>query len=171
MVLEQTSFCPSCLAFTYPGLLKRYFRIIKCSTTCKPTPNFDYGDNLVMGARNEFSAYAMVKEQVTQYCDPSTVPCNLWVTTSHTRGMVNLSWSYTGPAYRGRSRLCLVVERSTNRRTWSTVYTCRKPASSSSTSYYCSDTGLRSRLTYYYRVCATNSSGCTNTNSSPTRRV
>jgi hypothetical protein len=134
-------------------------------------PSFDRSDTLVISANNEFSPDVVVKEQITQNCYPSTIPCNLWA-TSRTRGTVNLSWSYTGSTYSGRSRLYLVVERSTNRRTWSSVYGCRQAASSYDTSYYCSDSGLRSGWNYYYRVCATSYSGsCGTTNSSPIRSV
>jgi len=131
-------------------------------------PSFDRSDTPAISISDEFSPDLAVNEQVTQYCYPSSVPCNLWVTTSRTRGMVNLSWSYTGSTY----RRYLVVERSTNRTTWSRVYACRQAASSYYTSYYCSDTGLRSGWTYYYRVCATSYSGsCTTTNSSSMRGV
>ena len=131
--------------------------------------SFDRSDTPVISASDEFSPDNIVKEQVTQYCYPSSVPCNLWVTTSRTRGMVNLSWSYTGSTY----RRYLVVERSTNGRSWSSVYGCTQAASSYYTSYYCSDSGLRSGWTYYYRVCATTSyyGSCTTTNSSPMRSV
>lgn len=95
---------------------------------------------------------------------PSTnVPCELTATASRTKGRVDLSWRYTGKSFRG----FFLVERSTDGRTWGVVTVCQK-SPSSSTSYACSDTGLTSGKTYYYRACAiTSGSKCGTTNLTP----
>lgn len=81
---------------------------------------------------------------------PTQTPCEFKARPS-TRGRVNLSWRYTGNAFKGS----FVVQRSSDGRTWSAVSACTRSASS--TSYSCTDTGLTSARTYYYRACAVTS--------------
>jgi hypothetical protein len=83
-------------------------------------------------------------------CPSTTGLCDLKATASRTKGKVDLSWRYTGRSFRG----FFLVERSTNRKTWSVVSTCKRSPTTTATSYACSDTGLRSGTTYYYRACA-----------------
>jgi hypothetical protein len=82
---------------------------------------------------------------------PTQTPCEFKALPSTTRGRVNLSWRYTGNAFKGS----FVVQRSSDGRTWSAVSACTRSASS--TSYSCTDTGLTSARTYYYRACAVTS--------------
>jgi hypothetical protein len=79
---------------------------------------------------------------------PSQTPCEFKALAATTRGRVNLSWRYTGRSFKGS----FVVQRSSDGRTWSAVSACARSASSSS--YTCTDTGLTSARTYYYRACA-----------------
>jgi hypothetical protein len=98
---------------------------------------------------------------------PTQMPCELKVAPSRTRGQIDLSWIYTGKPFRGS----FLVERSSDGRKWSVVSPCRKlppTNSAASTSYSCSDTGLKSSTTYYYRGCAiTSGSKCETTDVTP----
>lgn len=82
---------------------------------------------------------------------PSQTPCEFKALTSTTRGRVNLSWRYTGRSFKGS----FLVQRSSDGRMWSAVSACARSASSDS--YTCTDTGLTSARTYYYRACAVSS--------------
>lgn len=82
---------------------------------------------------------------------PAQTPCEFKALASTTRGRVNLSWRYTGRAFKGS----FVVQRSSDGRTWSAVSACTRSASAST--YTCTDTGLTSARTYYYRACAVSS--------------
>jgi hypothetical protein len=77
-------------------------------------------------------------------------------TPSTTRGQVRLSWNYSGSAFRGN----FVVERSNNQMAWSPVSACRLPYSYGKTTYSCTDSGLVSKRTYYYRLCTSTSTTC-----------
>jgi hypothetical protein len=96
---------------------------------------------------------------------PTQMPCELKVASSRTKGQINLSWSYTGKSFKGY----FLIERSTDGKQWSVVNGCKKSSPTSSTTtpikYSCSETGLKSSTTYYYRACA-NTSGvkCETTN-------
>ncbi|MCB0209821.1 MAG: hypothetical protein KDJ52_10840 [Anaerolineae bacterium] len=81
---------------------------------------------------------------------PSTRPlCDFTGTVSRTtRGKVDLSWRYTESVSQG----VFLIERSTDGQTWNLVITC-KQSPTTATSYFCSDLGLRSGTTYYYRAC------------------
>jgi hypothetical protein len=82
---------------------------------------------------------------------PSTlVPCEFEAMPSRTRGRIDLDWRYTGSYFSGS----FLVERSTNGSTWSVVSTCKQSPTSSKTNFTCSDIGLTSGRTYYYRACA-----------------
>ena len=86
---------------------------------------------------------------------PSTqTPCELKVTISRTRGQVDLGWVYSGRAFRGS----FLIERSTDSKNWSVISACTKSAPTAAVTtpnkYSCSDTGLASARTYYYRACA-----------------
>jgi hypothetical protein len=106
-------------------------------------------------------------ESAVRICSSNQAPCKLTATPSRTRGTVSLSWRSNGVPFRGS----FLVERSTNRRTWSAVSFCRKTPTTA-TSYYCSDSGLRSRTTYYYRACAvTTGFRCGTTNVTPVTSV
>lgn len=82
--------------------------------------------------------------------------------TAGTRGNVNLTWNYAGKAFRGT----FLVERSTNRTTWTPVASCSYSYSIRRTSYFCSDSKLTSGRGYYYRVCipTAGSKTCTTAN-------
>jgi hypothetical protein len=82
---------------------------------------------------------------------PTQTPCEFKALPATTRGRVNLSWRYTGSSFKGS----FVVQRSSDGRTWSAVSACARSASASS--YTCTDTGLTSTRTYYYRACAVSS--------------
>jgi hypothetical protein len=82
---------------------------------------------------------------------PSQTPCEFKARASTSRGRVELSWRYTGQSFKGS----FLVQRSSDGRLWSTVSACTRSASSAS--YSCSDTGLSSARTYYYRACAVSS--------------
>jgi len=66
-----------------------------------------------------------------------------------TRGQINLSWIYSGKAFRNT----FLVERSNNQTTWMPLTTCNLYYSTKSPIYACSDTKLTSSRLYYYRVC------------------
>jgi hypothetical protein len=85
---------------------------------------------------------------------PTQTPCEFKASPSRTRGRVDLSWRYTGSAFKGS----FLVQRSSDGRTWRAVTACTRSASSST--YTCSDTGLTSGRTYYYRACASTGSTC-----------
>jgi hypothetical protein len=91
---------------------------------------------------------------------PTQMPCELKVAPSRTKGQIDLSWIYTGKSFKGS----FLVERSTDGKQWSVVRACKKSsptALAASTSYSCSDTGLKSSTAYYYRACAiTSGSKC-----------
>ena len=92
-------------------------------------------------------------DSVIRLCPSDWAPCQLTATASSFRkGGVNLSWRSNGIPFRGS----FLVERSTNWRTWSVISTCQRTPTTA-TSYYCSDTGLISGATYYYRACAVSS--------------
>lgn len=87
---------------------------------------------------------------------PTQTPCELKVAASRTKGQLDLSWVYTGKAFKGS----FFIERSTDGKTWNVISSCKKAAptsDSNSSSYSCSDTGLKSSATYYYRACAVTS--------------
>lgn len=84
---------------------------------------------------------------------------NFTATPSTTRGQVRLSWNYSGSAFRGY----FVVERSNNQMAWSPVSACRLPYSYGKTTYSCTDSGLVSRRTYYYRLCTSTGTTCAGT--------
>jgi hypothetical protein len=103
----------------------------------------------------------MGNNQAQRSCPSTTAPCDLIATASNTKGRINLSWRYTGRPFKG----FFLVERSTNRKTWSVVSTCQRYPTTTSTSYSCSDSRLTSLTTYYYRACAiTLGSKCGTTN-------
>ena len=92
---------------------------------------------------------------------PTQTPCELKVAVSRTKGKIDLGWVYTGRPFTGS----FLIERSTNGKTWSVISACTKSAPTSSTAtstkYSCSDTGLNSNATYYYRACSiTSGSKC-----------
>lgn len=60
-----------------------------------------------------------------------------------------MTWNYLGKAFRGT----FLVERSTNRTTWTPVTSCSYSYSIRRTSYTCTDSKLISGRGYYYRVC------------------
>ena len=96
---------------------------------------------------------------------PATLaPCQLRAAASRTPGRVDLSWRYTGKSFSG----AFLVERSTDGATWSALSACKKSRSTSTTSYACSDTGLRSGTRYYYRACTSTGTRCGTTNITPT---
>lgn len=99
---------------------------------------------------------------------PSTqVPCELKAAVSRTKGAIDLSWRYTETSFKGS----FLVEHWTNGTTWSVVSACKK-SRTSLTSYTCSDTGLKSGTTYYYRACAiTSGSKCETKNVTPPTRI
>lgn len=92
------------------------------------------------------------------------IPCELIAAASQMRGRIDLSWRYTGRSFSGS----FLIERSTNAgRTWNVVRACTESPTTSS-AYSCSDTGLTSGRTYYYRACAiTSGSRCKTTNLTP----
>jgi hypothetical protein len=93
---------------------------------------------------------------------PSQTPCEFKALASTTRGRVNLNWRYTGRSFKGS----FLVQRSSDGRMWSAVSACTRSASSSS--YTCTDTGLTSARTYYYRACAVSSgTSCSSTAVTP----
>ena len=96
---------------------------------------------------------------------PAQTPCEFTAIPSRTRGRVDLSWRYTGSAFKGS----FLVQRSNDGRTWSTISACTRSASSSV--YTCSDTGLTSKRSYYYRACASASSTCGSTAVTPPLNV
>ncbi len=96
---------------------------------------------------------------------PATLaPCELRAAASRTPGRVDLSWRYTGKSFSGS----FLVERSSDGATWSALSACKKTRSTSTTSYACSDAGLRSGTRYYYRACTTTGTRCGTTNVTPT---
>jgi hypothetical protein len=82
-------------------------------------------------------------------CFSNKAPCQLRAIPSRARGTVSLSWRSNGVPFRGS----FLVERSTNRLTWSAVSACRTTPTAA-TSYSCSDTGLNRGTIYYFRACA-----------------
>jgi len=86
---------------------------------------------------------------------PTQIPCELKAAVSKTSGKVYLSWRYIGKSFKG----FFLVERSTNGKDWNKVVSgCKKasPTTASTTTpidFSCSDTGLTSGSTYYYRAC------------------
>jgi hypothetical protein len=94
------------------------------------------------------------KGKITIEYPPNQVPCELKAVTSKTKGQIALSWVYTGKLFKGS----FLIERSTDNKTWSVISSCTKPLPASSkttsTSYSCTDSGLSSNRTYYYRVCS-----------------
>jgi hypothetical protein len=91
-------------------------------------------------------------QRIVQVCPSNRTPCLLRAIPSQTKGKVSLSWRSNGIAFRGS----FLVERSTNRSTWSAVSACGKTPTSA-TRYYCTDSYLRSGTIYYYRACAVTS--------------
>lgn len=85
------------------------------------------------------------------------------------RGDVELGWNYGGKAFRGT----FLVERSTNRTTWTPVTGCSLSYSTRTKSYACTDSKLSSGRGYYYRVCipATGSKTCTAVNAAVPKRT
>jgi len=84
---------------------------------------------------------------------PANTPCQLKIATTKTKGKLDITWVYTGKPFRGS----FLVERTTNGKTWSVIRGCTSKAPTStanSTGYSCSDTGLGSGSTYYYRACS-----------------
>jgi hypothetical protein len=101
------------------------------------------------------------KGKITIEYPPNQVPCELKATASKTKSQVDLGWVYTGKPFEGS----FLIERSTDNKTWSVISGCTMllPASSkkTSTSYSCTDSGLSSNKTYYYRACSiTSGSKC-----------
>lgn len=114
-----------------------------------------------------FTRSGTAKGTINLEYPPTQVPCELKAAISHTKGAIDLGWRYTETSFKGS----FLVERSTNGRTWSVVSACKK-SRTSSTSYSCSDTGLKSGTTYYYRACAiTSGSKCETKNVTPPTRI
>ena len=90
-------------------------------------------------------------------------------TAGDARGEIDLRWIYGGKAFRGT----FLVERSTNRMTWTPVTACSLSYSMRTTSYTCTDSKLTSGRAYNYRVCipATGSKTCTATSAAVPRRT
>lgn len=90
-------------------------------------------------------------------------------TAGEVRGDIDLGWNYGGKAFRGT----FLVERSTNRTTWTPVTGCSLSYSTRTKSYACTDSKLTSGRGYYYRVCipATGSKTCTAVNAAVPKRM
>ncbi len=129
-----------------------------------PSAGSTYSDS-----KNMVSILNFMRSNIPQTtCPSATAPCDLRATASRTKGKVDLSWRYTGRFFRG----FFLVERSTDRKLWSVVSACKKSPTTSTTSYSCSNTGLTSGKTYYYRTCAiTSGSKCGIINLTPVASV
>ena len=119
-----------------------------------------------------FTKSGSAKGTLSLESSPTQTPCELKIVASRTKGQVDLSWLYSGKPFKGS----FIIERSTDGKTWTDVGTCKKPAPSKSTtssmSYDCSDTGLKSKTIYYYRGCAiTSGSKCGTSNITPATKV
>ena len=106
------------------------------------------------------------KGQILIEYPPTQVPCELKAVKGSTTGRVDLSWKYTGKTI----PVSFLVERSNDDKFKSPKVICTSKPSASKTSYICSDSGVKSRTVYYYRVCSVSSSkasACSTTNVLP----
>lgn len=112
---------------------------------------------VVHAASGDFQRSTPTRRTTYTISKVSTLPCTLQATASKTKkGQIDLSWTCTSRSLRGT----FLVEHSTNSRTWTNVKDCTQSASSK-TSYKCADTKLKSKSTYYYRLCVVSSTKTT----------
>lgn len=101
---------------------------------------------------------------VTIEYPPTQTPCEVKAAPGSRAGQVVLSWKYTGKTLPGR----FLAQRRTDNN-----IVCQVRPSTSQTAYSCTDSGLRSKTIYTYRVCSVSAtaSQCSASNVSPTVSV